>query len=70
VILIGDAAEDGSSLDAGGVEVDDRGGGVVWIVVGEASGDALVGPCGVVVGHVFRQNGMEVFLVEDQGVVE
>ena len=35
-------------MDAGGVELDDRGGGVFWIVVGDVLVDALVGSGGTV----------------------
>ena len=70
MIFGGDASQDGFSSDAGGVEVGDRSGVLVWIVVGDLLGDALVGSGGVVVGRVFGQNGLWVVLVEGQGMVE
>ena len=47
MIFIRDATEEGSSSDAGSVEVDDRGVGLLRIIVGDALDDALVGPGGV-----------------------
>jgi hypothetical protein len=41
-ILAGDASEDWSSADAGGVQVDDLAGRLVGVVVGNPLGDALV----------------------------
>ena len=70
MIFTRDASEDGFSSDAGGVEVDNRGGGLFRIIVGDALGDALVGSGGVVVGRVFGQDVSQVVLGEDLGVVE
>jgi hypothetical protein len=56
LILAGEACEDGSSVDAGGVQVDDLCDRVVRVVVGDVLVDSLVRACRVVVGGVFGQD--------------
>ena len=70
LILAYEAAEDGSSVDPGGVQVDDGGDWLVGVVVWDLLGDALMRARRVVVERVFGQDGAKVCLVDDQDLVE
>jgi hypothetical protein len=69
-VFVDQAAQDGSSVDPCGAGVGHGGAGDVTVAAGDVLCDALVRPGGVVVRLIFRENGAQVRLAEDQRPVE
>jgi hypothetical protein len=69
-VLVDQAARDGFSADLLSVDVGQGGAGSVRFLVGDALGDALVRPGGVVVHLVLGQDGAQMPLAENQYPVE
>ena len=67
-VLVDQAAQDGFSADLLAIDVAHGGAGSFVSVVGDALGDALVRPGGVVVGLVLGQDGAQVPLAVDPAV--
>ena len=69
-VFVDQAAEDGFAVDLFAVEVGNGEVATVVFAVGDALGNALVRPGHVVVRLVFRQDGAQVALADDQHAVE
>jgi hypothetical protein len=69
-VFVDQAAQDRFSAGLSCADVGHGGAGSVALVVGDALGDALVRPGGVVVRLVFGQDGAQVSLAEDQHAVQ
>ena len=69
-VFVDQAAQDGSSVDSYGAGVGHGGPGDVTVAAGDVLCDALVRPGGVVMRLIFRENGAQVRLIEDQRPVE
>jgi hypothetical protein len=69
-VFVDQAAQDGSSADLLSIDAGHHRAGSVTFVARDALRYALVGPGGVVVVLIFRQDGSQVRFAEDQRLVE